>query len=106
MQQHIDILKQYVLDNDITIEQLRSVTKNQVQAILGVEIEDGYFSNLREHVRKRVIVHRDQVSLQGLKNRLTNNTWLASNYPDAEFTICNRVIKIWLDGFPEIPEDD
>ena len=106
MQQDIDILKQYALDNSLSMAQLQSVTKGQVETILGRSLHNGYFSNLRCHVRKMVSAHRDQVSLQGLKDRLSASAWLGNNYPNAEFTIRNRVIKIWLDGFPEIPEDD
>lgn len=101
MQQDIDTLKQYALDNSLSIAQLRSVTKGQVETVLGRSLHAGYFSNLCHHVRKRVSTHRDQVSLQGLKDRLTANTWLANNYPDAEFEIRDRIVKIWLDGKPE-----
>ena len=101
MQQDIDILKQYALDNSLSIDQIRSATKSQVESILSLNagsMADGYFENLRYLTAKLVAAAKDQADLQGLKDQA--KTWLESKFLNVEFGISDRVVTIWLDGKP------
>ena len=102
--------KQTVLDSNYTVAQVCDAEKQQVTDLLGSEISDEFFENMKSCLVGELQGQVDENALQGVKNQLAGGgrKRLETNFPAAEFELAKefdkRVIKVWLEGRPETEE--
>ena len=96
-------LSRILLDNDYTVDQVRSLSSNQAAELLETcSFSDTFLSNLK---RKVVMVLQDREDESGLLQlKQTAGGWLDTNFPgwEAELERVNGkpCVKIWLKGKP------
>jgi len=96
-------LKQYALDNNLTIEQVHNATFNQIATILGTRnFSLAFLNNMKRGIVMSLQNRDDEQNLQQLKQIAKN--WLDANFPDWEAERGREgdkpYVTIWLKGKP------
>lgn len=96
-------LKQYALDNNLTIEQVQNATFNQIATILGTRnFSLAFLNNMKRGIVMSLQNRDDEQNLQQLKQIAKN--WLDANFPDWEAERGREgdkpYVTIWLKGKP------
>ncbi len=97
-------IKQYIIDNNITLQQLSNVTQSQVINALNLNKEEARdLSRCWGGIKIRYKEEKDEETrVQELIDFKTlAQTWITNRYPDAQFRRENREITIYLDGGQE-----
>ena len=98
-------LKQYVLDNNWSVEQAQSFTRQQVAQLINMDFSDySKFIALKKALVETLQNRDDEANLQGVKDQLVgyNRVWLTNRFPNVEFDRGfengKKFIRIWLEG--------
>ncbi len=97
-------IKQYIIDNNITLQQLSNATQFQVINVLNLNKEEARdlgrcWNGMKNRYKEE---KKEEVRTQELVDFKTlAKNWITDRYPDAQFERENREIKIYLDGGQE-----
>jgi len=96
-------IRQTALDNNYTVEQVRSLNFNQATELLETRsYSHTFLSNMKRGIVLALQERDDKHNLQQLKQTVGN--WLETNFPNCEAEIEREngkpCVKIWLKGKP------
>ena len=96
-------LKQIVLDNNYTIEQIQQMGFNEAAQLLGTrDFTETFLNNMKRGLVDTVQERDDKADFQKVRQRL--KTWLDDTFPDWQIERGQEgirpYIKIWLKGKP------
>jgi len=96
-------LKQLILDNNYTVEQLQQLGFNEARQLLGnPRFSVTFFNNMKRGLIDTLQARDDKADCDRVKGRI--KTWLDTNYPNCEIERGREsgkpVIKLWLKGKP------
>ena len=103
-------LKEIALDDNLTVGQAESLTKQQVANLLGLDVDASFWSgpnigfwvNLKANAVKYLKQKKFEADKQFIINAL-NIPAFNSRFPDVDFESdeTEKVLKIWFYGRPE-----
>jgi len=97
-------VKDYVLSHSLTIDQVRSVTPNQVKDLLTLTADEYVeYRTYEASIKKLIIAYlEDQARIAELQELKTiAAAWLLEHFPDAEWQRDKDVVTIYLKGNPD-----
>jgi hypothetical protein len=104
-------LKHAASNGNYTVEQAKSITKAQIESILGTSIGDNFYANMKNVLVNQLSDEADDADMKDLREQLIGGSrqWLGNHFPNAEFERGQengkKYIKIWLAGKPEVVEE-
>ncbi len=100
-------LKQAVIENSYSNEQIKALTAQQISEFVGCAVSNAFCNSSKRVLAGVFEEEKNKTVLEDFKKQLVGGQrlWLENNYPDAEFEIENSgnkpCVKVWLEGKPQ-----
>ena len=97
-------IKQYIIDNNVTLQQLSNVIQQQIISVLNLNKDEARdLGRCWDGMKRRYKSEKDEeTEIQELEDFKTlAQTWILNRFPNAQFRRENREITIYLDGGQE-----